>query len=668
MTPGTDHSSSLKAARSIQLFRYILTIFASGMLLSPVIRAATTGPQLATFVSNNVAYATVSWHDAQSNLLTRVEVSVDSRVWYSDEETVPLVRSERSGDFNQLLYMAVPEFYPSQERLFRLTSSRPRPEATTSSGTVDKTENEPIILNATDPAGSPETLSRIITVLPTKGRLFDGPDMVKEITAVNTVVTDPLFRVMLVPNDNASGADSFSYKVRRGWIESSSRYVKVSYLGENHPPVPTAQNVVTDEDTPVLFQLSGYDADGDAIIPYVRSIPVNGRIYQVAEDGATLGVEIDAPGTEVENSSYFIAYVPNPNIFGVPTADQLRYDLFDQKSFSDRITLNIAIRPVNDAPVAYPATHYGDTTISVTGVILDAYDIDSPIYGRVLTFPAKGKLYRKTISPENLITPEDPHFDAADLLYESDEPIGGDTVQYTFSYQLDDGQYTSDIVTDTIIIRELKKYPLPTGTPASVIAHMGETIQIILNGEDPDGDESRLVFRLVTAPHLGTLSFEDAAGDRQDIFRYPFTMQPSDPSVGWIVYYTPASEGSDYVEFTLQDEQGLFYHNPDGTTAIRVNIDVQPAMAAAFASPKSPSSVQMSAAPRFTSNTVSEKGCNFTFMAEPAANYVIEKSNDLLHWATAESVIQEVAPGTYNAIIQNAGNGKAFFRLKSNQL
>ena len=135
MTPGTDHSSSLKAARSIQLFRYILAIFASGMLLSPVIRAATTGPQLATFVSNNVAYATVSWHDAQSNLLTRVEVSVDSRVWYSDEETVPLVRSERSGDFNQLLYMAVPEFYPGQERLFRLTSSRPRPEATTSSGT-----------------------------------------------------------------------------------------------------------------------------------------------------------------------------------------------------------------------------------------------------------------------------------------------------------------------------------------------------------------------------------------------------------------------------------------------------------------------------------------------------------------------------------------------------
>jgi hypothetical protein len=54
-------------------------------------------------------------------------------------------------------------------------------------------------------------------------------------------------------------------------------------------------------------------------------------------------------------------------------------------------------------------------------------------------------------------------------------------------------------------------------------------------------------------------------------------------------------------------------------------------------------------------------------MAEPAANYVIEKSNDLLHWAPAESSIQEVSAGIYKANIQQSGNGKAFYRVKSNQ-
>src|SRR5687767_15155357 len=44
--------------------------------------AATTGPQLNSFLSNTVYYATVSWRDRESNLLTRVEVTVDAKAWF----------------------------------------------------------------------------------------------------------------------------------------------------------------------------------------------------------------------------------------------------------------------------------------------------------------------------------------------------------------------------------------------------------------------------------------------------------------------------------------------------------------------------------------------------------------------------------------------------------
>jgi hypothetical protein len=427
-------------------------------------------------------------------------------------------------------------------------------------------EEQPIVIdlpgNGADGTADP-SLVRVITSLPVHGKLYDGATPSKEITAPETTITDTQSRILYVPNTNYFGADSLSYKVKKGWIESSSRLVPITVSASNDVPVAVGPSAVTtDEDTPVIFVLDGIDADGDPLQSTIRLVTGHGTLYQVDADGVTLGAAITTSPTIITNPGKLVGYIPGNDYNG---ADTLRYDVFDGVSVSIRITVTITVRPIEDLPVARASTHVGENSISVVGIVLDLSDVDSPLHGRITQFPAKGQLYRKTVAPQNLLTPENNEFFDLDLQYVHVEPVGGPSAQYTFTWVADEPGYTSPPITDTIIIEDSKQQPLPTGTPTNVWFHPATPVDFALNGVDPDGDSSGLLFRIVSLPQHGTLETFDLDDIPHPILSVPFIMASSDPSIGWRLRYNPADGADDSFAFTLEDQDGLFYSTPDHT-------------------------------------------------------------------------------------------------------
>jgi len=129
----------------------------------------------------------------------------------------------RSGPLDQLLEQAV------------AWAAGASPSATVQSVTGDEDVDVTIVLEGTDPDNDP--LTATITTLPTAGQLFqtDG----HAITSVNTLVTDPLRRVIFAPAADANGSPyaEFGFTVNDGQVDSTEALVTVNIDPVNDPPV-----------------------------------------------------------------------------------------------------------------------------------------------------------------------------------------------------------------------------------------------------------------------------------------------------------------------------------------------------------------------------------------------------------------------------------------------
>ena len=131
----------------------------------------------------------------------------------------------------------------------RSTNVAPLASAQSVSATEDTAKS--LLLAGTDADGDPLTFT--VLTQPTKGTLSG--------TAPNLTYT---------PNANVNGADSFTFKVNDGTVDSAPATVSLSIAAVNDVPVAAAQSVSATEDSARAITLSGSDVEGSPL--YLRPL------------------------------------------------------------------------------------------------------------------------------------------------------------------------------------------------------------------------------------------------------------------------------------------------------------------------------------------------------------------------------------------------------------
>ena len=135
--------------------------------------------------------------------------------------------------------------------------------------------------------------------------------------------------------------------------------------GNNAAPVAQPQTVSLQEDTEITVTLSGTDADGELVYPFISRLPLAGVIYQTA-DGVTRGKAILSVPALVENQSGKIIYVPEENGFGT-AYDSIGFKVSDGRAVSSEARITMDVNGINDAPVAVD-----DVTATRSGKVITA--------------------------------------------------------------------------------------------------------------------------------------------------------------------------------------------------------------------------------------------------------------------------------------------------------
>lgn len=256
--------------------------------------------------------------------------------------------------------------------------------------------------------------------------------------------------LIYTPEAEFTGEDAFTFRVIEGAAHSEPAAVTITVRPStsepgNTPPIAHAQNVLTDEDTPIAITLTGSDADDDALSFEIASGPSHGSLS-------------GAPPS--------VTYTPDAGFSG---ADSFTFTASDGKDSSPAATVNITVKaadvpPVNTPPVADPQT-VNTTSATSIPITLTGSDADGDALSFAITAqPSHGSL--SGTAPEIIYTPE-VGFSGAD----------------SFSFTVSDGEATSAPALVTISVTEVR-YSVGGTLSGRRWAGFESDLVLLNNGED----------------------------------------------------------------------------------------------------------------------------------------------------------------------------------------
>jgi hypothetical protein len=195
-----------------------------------------------------------------------------------------------------------------------------------------------IILSGSDPDGNPLTFS--VVASPSHGTLTGTPP-----------------NVTYTPASGYTGADSFTFTVNDGTVDSAPATVSINVMAPNVAPVANAQSITTNEDTAKGIVLSGSDANGDPLTYQVTAGPTHGSLSGSAPN---------------------LTYTPAMNYNG---SDSFNFRVNDGQENSAPAAVSITVLAVNDAPAA-AAQSFNTSCNTPKAITLAGSDVD----GDSLTF------------------------------------------------------------------------------------------------------------------------------------------------------------------------------------------------------------------------------------------------------------------------------------------
>ncbi len=133
-------------------------------------------------------------------------------------------------------------------------------------------------------------------------------------------------RLRYVPKSDFNGADSFTFRVNDGQLDSAPATVSITINAVNDAPVADSLSVTNGEDQPVEFVLSGSDLEGTDLTFRITDGPAHGQLSGTAPQ---------------------LSYWPDPDYFG---PDELSYVASDGSLESAPAQVFFHVMPVNDPP------------------------------------------------------------------------------------------------------------------------------------------------------------------------------------------------------------------------------------------------------------------------------------------------------------------------------
>ncbi len=210
------------------------------------------------------------------------------------------------------------------------------PVADAQTVSTNEDTSKAVVLTASDIDGDPLTYT--VVAAPAHGTLSG--------TAPNLTYT---------PAANYNGADSFTFKVHDGTVDSAVATVAIAVAPVNDAPVANAQTVTTEEDARAAIALTASDVDGDLLTYTVVAAPIHGTLNSSAPN---------------------VTYTPAPDYFG---PDSFTFRANDGIADSAAATVSIT---VNGAPPAatinQAATQPG---VAVEGPIHFTATFSDPVTG-----------------------------------------------------------------------------------------------------------------------------------------------------------------------------------------------------------------------------------------------------------------------------------------------
>lgn len=262
-----------------------------------------------------------------------------------------------------------------------------------------------------------------------------------------------------VPNANATGTDTFTYRAIAGPVASLG-VVTITIRAVNDLPVATTTTATTAEDVPVAIVLAATDAEGEALTFAVSAGPTRGTLSGTAPN---------------------LTYTPAANVHG---SDAFDYTITDASGGRTTARVTVTVTPVNDAPVALSQTVNTRVGVAVP-FVLEGTDVE----GDVLTFEIVGPPPNGTIGgtlPNVLYTPR-----------------AGFTGTDSFTFRVRDGALASVVATVFVNVTSGDNLP-PVAADSTATTNEESTVLVTLQATDPNGDA--LTYAVVASPSFGTLS------------------------------------------------------------------------------------------------------------------------------------------------------------------
>jgi len=317
----------------------------------------------------------------------------------------------------------------------------------------DTAINANVLTNDYDIDGVVDATTVIVTDAPVNG---------------TTVVNATTGIVEYTPDANFSGSDSFTYTVQDDvGVTSQPAIAQVTVNAVNDAPVLQPDSVTTNEDTDVSIDVLANDTDID------HALDIAGFSLAVApSNGAVV----------VDTQTNTLTYTPTADYSGSDSFEYLLTDAGGAISAASAL-VSITITPINDAPVATPAT-VSLTEDSSLPIVLTATDADGDTLSfSIVTPPLVGAVTGS--APSITYTP----------------PVNYSGTE-TLTFIANDGQVDSAEAIVTINVTASNDQP--TADPVSVTTDEDTPVAVTLSGSDPEA--SPLTYTVVTQPANGNLS------------------------------------------------------------------------------------------------------------------------------------------------------------------